>query len=65
METTELKHLCEIAEKYDAAAKFSGAGGGDNGLAIFDNQQNIPKVIQEWEKINIKPLPITLYKKEG
>lgn len=65
METEELKYLCDIAEAYGAAAKFSGAGGGDNGLAIFDTEENIPKVIQEWGKQNINLLPITLYKKEG
>lgn len=65
METPELKHLCEIAERFGAAAKFSGAGGGDNGLAVFDATNNIKKVIQEWKKQNIIPLPITLYKKEG
>ncbi len=65
METKELQYLCDVAEAYGAAAKFSGAGGGDNGLAIFDTKESIPKVIQEWEKQNIKPLPLTLYKKEG
>ena len=38
LETPELKRLCDIAESFGAAAKFSGAGGGDCAIAIcFDN----------------------------
>ena len=35
--------LCDIGERYGAAAKTSGAGGGDCGIAIIDNR--IDKIV--------------------
>ena len=40
IETEELKALAELAERYDAVGKLSGAGGGDCGIIfLFDPQQ--------------------------
>ena len=40
IETEKLKALAELAERYDAVGKLSGAGGGDCGIIfLFDPQQ--------------------------
>lgn len=48
IETTELKNLCDNAQKYNGSAKSSGAGGGDCAIAIFKKGQDIGPLFQEW-----------------
>jgi len=63
IETPQLTELCEIAAKYQGAAKTSGAGGGDSGIAFIFNEDDVPKVIREWETANITHLPLAIYQK--
>lgn len=53
IETPKLKKLCDIAIKYGGAPKSSGAGGGDCGIGIFKDNDNIDGLIEEWEKEGI------------
>ncbi|GAA0359257.1 phosphomevalonate kinase [Alkalibacterium iburiense] len=63
IETPLLKTLCEIAEAYHAAAKTSGAGGGDCGIALIDSLQYKETIEGEWKKHAIVPLPFKIYQK--
>ena len=48
LETQELKKLVEIAQRYGAAAKLSGAGGGDCGIAVCFDELAAKKISDEW-----------------
>lgn len=61
IETPHLKKLCIIGEKYGGASKTSGAGGGDCGITIVENDQNKQKIYEEWSKNEIKPLKLNIY----
>lgn len=56
LETPALTRLIEIANKHGAAAKFSGAGGGDCGIALCFDQDVAKKIHSEWTRNNILPL---------
>lgn len=62
--TPKLSKLVEIAQDYNGAAKSSGAGGGDCGLAIFDNQDQDEIIINKWRQAEIEYLPLKVYKPE-
>lgn len=64
IETPKLTKLIEIAHKYNGVAKTSGAGGGDCGIAIFDNQNYLTKVIDEWKQNNIISLSLHAYQED-
>lgn len=55
LETKEIIELCRIADKY-GRGKFSGAGGGDCGIAFLMNEAKIEDLKQEWLKAGIIPL---------
>lgn len=61
IETPQLKKLCNIALEHGGAAKPSGAGGGDCGIAIFKKGDNLKKLIEEWGEVNIDYLPLKVY----
>lgn len=61
IETPELTHFCDIALKFNGAAKSSGAGGGDCGIAIFKDKDDLENIIQEWERKGITYLPLKVY----
>lgn len=63
IETPILKNLSEIANTYGACAKLSGAGGGDCGIAIFNQDLDLNNLVKDWEKAGIKYLPLTVYEK--
>lgn len=48
LETPELTKLITIANLHGAAAKFSGAGGGDCGIAICCNNRQAENVCKAW-----------------
>ncbi|GGQ49486.1 phosphomevalonate kinase [Streptomyces mutabilis] len=58
--TTELTALCEVAESVGGAAKPSGAGGGDCGLALLDARAHpdIAHLRERWTAAGVRPLPI-------
>lgn len=63
IETSQLSQLIEIAQKYSAVAKTSGAGGGDSGIAfIFEDTQQ-DKILQEWKQAHIRQLPLSIFEK--
>ena len=57
LETKELRSLCQIADQY-GASKFSGAGGGDCGIALLHSLVDINTLKQAWEGAGILPLDI-------
>lgn len=61
IETPALKGLCDLAERYHAAAKSSGAGGGDCGIVISSQKSGILPLMSAWEKAEITPLPLHVY----
>ena len=61
IETPQLKLLCDIAETYGAAAKTSGAGGGDCGIAITGDHKERTSIYKSWRASEIKPLPFHVY----
>ncbi|MEU5367056.1 phosphomevalonate kinase [Streptomyces sp. NPDC005925] len=58
--TTKLTRLCDAAEAVGGAAKPSGAGGGDCGIALLDAEasRDISQVRQRWAEAGVLPLPI-------
>ena len=57
LETEEIVKLCQIADKY-GKGKFSGAGGGDCGIAFFMDAANLKDLKKEWLKAGIIPLDL-------
>ncbi|MEW1648355.1 phosphomevalonate kinase [Streptomyces sp. NPDC091219] len=58
--TPRLRRLCEAAEAVGAAAKPSGAGGGDCGIALLDAaaSRHICQVRRQWTAAGVHPLPV-------
>lgn len=58
--TTGLTALCEAAEAVGGAAKPSGAGGGDCGIALLDAaaSRGIAHMQEQWATAGVLPLPI-------
>lgn len=60
IETDQLRRLCEAAETHGAAAKPSGAGGGDCGIALVSTGGDFGGILREWESNDILRLPLTV-----
>ncbi|MBK3580436.1 phosphomevalonate kinase [Streptomyces sp. MBT65] len=58
--TDRLTRLCEAAEAAGGAAKPSGAGGGDCGIALLDAaaDRHICQVRRQWNAAGVHPLPV-------
>ncbi|QHY93690.1 mevalonate kinase [Streptomyces sp. S4.7] len=58
--TPALTALCDTAEAVGGAAKPSGAGGGDCGIALLDAgaAREITHLRQRWERAGVLPLPV-------
>ncbi|MHA4819821.1 phosphomevalonate kinase [Streptomyces aculeolatus] len=58
--TTELTALCDAAEAVGGAAKPSGAGGGDCGIALLPAHapHGISRLRQRWAAAGVLPLPL-------
>ena len=56
LETPSLKKLIAIAESFGAAAKFSGAGGGDCGIALGASQSTYQAINNAWQQADIVPI---------
>ncbi|WP_166968663.1 phosphomevalonate kinase [Brevibacterium atlanticum] len=65
IETETLRRLCEIAEDHGAAAKPSGAGGGDCGIALAPNHTDALAILAGWEAEGIRPLHLGTHREEG
>lgn len=65
IETDQLRLLCDIAETYGAAAKPSGAGGGDCGIAFSDAHTPTSDILREWERHGIRRLALSVHRAEG
>lgn len=63
IETPLLTKLIEIAEKYGAAAKTSGAGGGDSGISFLFQKNLRKQLVDEWAAHGITQLPLNVYRK--
>ncbi|MEU0009418.1 phosphomevalonate kinase [Streptomyces sp. NPDC006314] len=58
--TPRLTALCEAADALGGAAKPSGAGGGDCGIALLDAEasRDIAQLRERWTSAGVVPLPI-------
>ncbi|GHH96327.1 phosphomevalonate kinase [Streptomyces capillispiralis] len=56
--TPSLHRLCEVAESCGAAAKPSGAGGGDCGIALLPSHRSAALLHRRWTAAGITPLPL-------
>jgi phosphomevalonate kinase len=58
--TPELTALCEVAEAVGGAAKPSGAGGGDCGIALLDAAatRDIAQLRTRWAANGVRPLSV-------
>lgn len=67
IETDLLRLLCDVAEEHGAAAKPSGAGGGDCGVSLSHGAQPVvlSDILHEWEAGGILPLPLNVHPAEG
>lgn len=61
IETEKLRALCEIAESHGAAAKPSGAGGGDCGIVFAGEDSANDAILRDWQKAGIRPLGLDVY----
>jgi phosphomevalonate kinase len=52
--------MSEIAGKYDAVSKFSGAGGGDCSIGVTFNPQTAELILNEWQKYNFTPIDVKI-----
>ncbi len=60
LETAELTKLITIAQNHGAAAKFSGAGGGDCGIALCTDQAMAEKIKRDWLAADIIPIDVKI-----
>jgi phosphomevalonate kinase len=65
--TTELTALCDVAEAVGGAAKPSGAGGGDCGIALLDAtaKREISQLREGWAAVGVLPMPIHIQPTKG
>ena len=64
IEIPRLSKLINIAESFGGAAKTSGAGNGDCGIVITDEQTNVNELEQQWRKNNVLPLDLHVHQVE-
>ncbi|MDF7640223.1 phosphomevalonate kinase [Bifidobacterium sp. ESL0784] len=61
IETPALRALVEVAESHGTAAKSSGAGGGDCGIAIAGPGADRAAVTRGWQEKGIVPLNLSVH----
>ncbi|KAB1645359.1 phosphomevalonate kinase [Gulosibacter chungangensis] len=61
IETEKLHALCEIAESHGAAAKPSGAGGGDCGIVLAGPETDNDAIFVDWQAAGISRLGLGVY----
>lgn len=62
--TGHLDVLCAEAERVGAAAKPSGAGGGDCGIAVLDSERPAAasEIARRWLAAGIRPVPVGVHR---
>ncbi|PIE21592.1 MAG: phosphomevalonate kinase [Arachnia propionica] len=65
IETRALAQLCSDAEAVGAAAKSSGAGGGDCGIALMPSGVSVAYLQAQWRQHGIRPLALKVPQPEG
>ena len=65
IETPKLRHLIETAEDHGGAAKTSGAGGGDCGIVLIEDNADIDGLLAVWERADIRVLNLYVHQPEG
>jgi len=65
--TPVLTALCDVAEAVGGAAKPSGAGGGDCGIAFLEAAEasRVSRLRERWEAAGVLPLPIRIQPTKG
>ncbi|RMI13903.1 phosphomevalonate kinase [Cellulomonas triticagri] len=58
IETPALRALCETAEHVGAAAKSSGAGGGDCGIVLVDTGADLEPMLRGWALSDVRHLSL-------
>ena len=61
IETPRLRQLVEIAQEHGAAAKSSGAGGGDCGIALCPPGSDERAMCAAWAAVGIQPLGLSVH----
>lgn len=61
LETSMITQLCNLAEELGGAAKQSGAGGGDCGIAFMPSIESANHLTHVWEEAGIIPLELQPY----
>ena len=61
IETPALTALCESAAEIGAAAKSSGAGGGDCGIVLAPAGADVGRMLREWEQHDIRHLAVEVH----
>lgn len=66
IESEILKELIETALSFGLAAKISGAGFGDCGIALLNKEQKdkLDVLYQAWKEKNIEPIDVLVWEKE-
>lgn len=65
IETERLRILCDAAESIGAAAKPSGAGGGDCGIVLAPADADVAGMLRTWETNDVRHLTIGVHPPEG
>ncbi|MEN0103244.1 MAG: phosphomevalonate kinase [Curtobacterium sp.] len=70
IETERLTTLCDVVERAGGAAKPSGAGGGDCGIALVPTtsdtaERDTAGILREWEAHDIRHLTVAVQPPEG
>ncbi|MFC7430735.1 MULTISPECIES: phosphomevalonate kinase [unclassified Agrococcus] len=60
IETDRLRRLCDAAERAGAAAKPSGAGGGDCGIALAPPDADVQGMHRAWEADDVRHLTLSV-----
>lgn len=65
IETPTLRKLIETAEDHGGAAKTSGAGGGDCGIVLIDEDAGVDDLLAVWERADIRLLNLHEHRPDG
>lgn len=60
IETPALTRLCDAAEAVGAAAKSSGAGGGDCGIVLARHGRDLVPMLHAWQEAQIRRLQLAV-----